>query len=134
MKFPTSNSSLTVGLNNLQVSSDFNSSTSASGSQNREVNPTKFKLFLVYTLDDIFYNFQSSTSNTIVPQDPKKSENDSSQNMAAHLTSTAGNFFKRYTSSGHSATNAQEMSNFNSKVVSFIMENHNINYYIFLNV
>lgn len=96
MKFPTSNSSLTVGSNNLQVSSDFNSSTSASGSQNRE----------------------SSTSNTIVPQDPKKSENDSSQNMAAHLTSTAGNFFKRYTSSGHSATNAQEMSNFNTKVPS----------------
>ena len=63
--------------------------------------------------------FQSSTSNTIVPQDPKKSENDSSQNMAAHLTSTAGNFFKRYTSSGHSATNAQEMSNFNTKVVSY---------------
>ena len=53
MKFPTSNSSLTVGSNNLQVSSDFNSSTSASGSQNREVNPTK--LVLVYTLDDIIY-------------------------------------------------------------------------------
>ena len=119
MKFPTSNSSLTVGSNNLQVSSDFNSSTSASGSQNREVKIFQ-KLFVVNTwLHFLIFNFQSSTSNTIVPQDPKKSENDSSQNMAAHLTSTAGNFFKRYTSSGHSATNAQEMSNFNTKVVSY---------------
>ena len=76
-------------------------------------------VLLHWSFDDIFFYFQSSTSNTIVPQDPKKSENDSSQNMAAHLTSTAGNFFKRYTSSGHSATNAQEMSNFNTKVVSY---------------
>ena len=96
MKFPTSNSSLAVGSSSLQGQGD------SISTGNTTSPPTT-----------------ASAASTIVPHvvEPKKSDNDSTQNMAASLTSTAGNFFKRYTSSGHS-TNAQEMVNFNTKVVS----------------
>ena len=96
MKFPTSNSSLAVGSSSLQGQGD------SISTGNTTSPPTT-----------------ASAASTIVPHvvEPKKSDNDSAQNMAASLTSTAGNFFKRYTSSGHS-TNAQEMVNFNTKVVS----------------
>ena len=101
MKFPTSNSSTAVGSNSAQLPVDSSSTGNA-------ISPPT----------------TASASSTAVPHSSethnsnKKSENEPAQNMAANFTSTAGNFFRRYTStSGHSA-NAQEMTTLNIKVVS----------------
>ena len=97
MKFPTSSSSHTVVSSNTIVASNSNPIESSASS-------------LVVTSSHPGTTMTSTPSPNLPLEAAKKSEAAASESMATNFTSTAGNFFRRYTSTQQPASNSQEMT------------------------